>query len=72
MNGQALKLTYTTVKNDSINMHLEEGETGESIELNVKIPSGQHNRAALASQQRAGLDRARVLIGLALEGLPAT
>jgi hypothetical protein len=71
MSGQALKLTYTTVKNDSINMRLEEGETGESIELNVKIPSG-HNRAAVATQQRTGLERAVVLIGLALEGLPAT
>jgi hypothetical protein len=52
-------------------MRLEEGETGESIERNVKIASG-HNRAAVATQQPAGLDRARVLIGLALEGLPAT
>jgi hypothetical protein len=70
MNGRELKLTYT-MSRTTPNMRLEEGETGESIERNVKIPSG-HNRAAVATQQRAGLDRARVLIGLALEGLPAT
>jgi hypothetical protein len=69
MNGKSVKLFRTSVENDFISLCLE-GEPGEFIDLKVRIASGS-NRVAWATLQEAGLNRARVLLSLALEALPS-